>query len=81
MQRVGSSRKAWLKITIFAVSSHFLLPSFFRGKRKGEKNNQSRDFKTCLSAGSTSCFSLFSIALSVLQSVLPKVLLEYIEIP
>ena len=32
-----SSRKAWLLITIFAIHSTFLLPSFFGGKRKGEK--------------------------------------------
>ena len=31
IQIQGSSRKAWLKITIFA----FLLPLFLRGKRKG----------------------------------------------
>ena len=32
----GSSRKAWLLITTFAIHSPFLLPSFLR---KGEKNN------------------------------------------
>ena len=40
-----SSRKAWLLITIFAFVSPFLHPSFLGGKRKGEKNNQSRDQK------------------------------------
>ena len=45
-----SSRKAWLKITIFAIPFPFLLASFLGGKRKGEKKNQSRDFKSCLSA-------------------------------
>ena len=30
----GSGRKAWLKITIFAIPSPFLLPSFLGGKRK-----------------------------------------------
>ena len=28
----------------------FFVPLFIGGKRKGEKNNQSRDFKSCLSA-------------------------------
>ena len=32
-----SSRKAWLKITIFANHSSFLLPSFFRRKEKRRK--------------------------------------------
>ena len=35
---------------IFAFHSLFLLPPILGGKRKGEKNNQSRDFKSCLSA-------------------------------
>ena len=43
------SRKAWLKITIFAIHSPFLLPSFFRRERKGENDNQSLDFRSCLS--------------------------------
>ena len=30
----------------------FFLPSFLGGKRKGEKNNQSRSFKSCFSARS-----------------------------
>ena len=34
---MGSSRKAWLKITIFVLHSPFLLPSFLGGKRKGKK--------------------------------------------
>ena len=32
-----SSRKAWLLITIFAIYSPFLLPSFFRREEKREK--------------------------------------------
>jgi hypothetical protein len=40
------------KITIFAIHSPFLFLLFLGGKRKGEKNNQSRDFKSCLSARS-----------------------------
>ena len=32
-----SSRKAWLFITIFAIHSSFLLPSFFRREEKREK--------------------------------------------
>ena len=40
-----------IKITIFAIHSPFLLP-FFRREEKREKNNQSRDFKSCLSARS-----------------------------
>ena len=47
-----TSRKAWLKITIFAMHSSFLLPSFLGGKRKGEKNNQNRNLKSYLSARS-----------------------------
>jgi len=45
-----SSRKVWLKITIFAIHSPFLLPPFFRREEKSGNNNQSRDFKSCLSA-------------------------------
>ena len=37
---------------IFTIHSPFLLPSFLGGKRKGRKNNKSRDFKSCLSARS-----------------------------
>ena len=47
-----SSWKAWLLILIFFIHSPFLLPSFFRGKRKGEENNQSFGQKSCLSARS-----------------------------
>ena len=32
-----SSRKAWLKITIFAIHSPILLPTFLWGKRKGKR--------------------------------------------
>ena len=39
-----SSRKAILKITIFAIHSPFLLSSFLRGKRKGGKNDQVMPF-------------------------------------
>ena len=41
---MGSSRKALLKNTIFAIHSPFLLPPF----SKREENNQSRDFQSCL---------------------------------
>ena len=37
-------------MTIFAIHSPFLLPSFLEVKRKGEENNQSRGQKSCLSA-------------------------------
>ena len=37
---------------VFKSRFTFLPPSFLGGKRKGEKNNQSRDFKACLSARS-----------------------------
>ena len=39
-------------IMFFAIQSPFLLPFFLGRKIKGEKNNQSRDFKACLSARS-----------------------------
>ena len=53
----GWSRKAWLKITIFAINFPFLLPSFcLGGKRKGEKNNQSCE--SYPSGSSTWCFIL-----------------------
>ena len=38
---------------VLLTHSHFLLPSFLGGKRKGEKINQSRDQKSCLSARSS----------------------------
>ena len=47
-----SGRKAWLKITIFAIHSPFLLPSFFRREKKSQNNDQSLDFKSYLSAWS-----------------------------
>jgi hypothetical protein len=34
---LGWTRKAWLKITIFAIYSPFLLPSFFWGEEKRGK--------------------------------------------
>ena len=46
----GSSRKAWLLITIFANSFSFSSSLFLGGKRKGEKNNQSRGQRLCSSA-------------------------------
>ena len=53
-QNPGSSRKAWLLITIFfAIHSPFLI-LFLGGIKKGEKNNQSPDQKSCLSARSES---------------------------
>ena len=58
---IWSSRKAWLKITMFAIHSPFLLPSFLRGKRKGEKNNQSYDLQSCLSARSFGISTLLHI--------------------
>ena len=46
----------------------FFFPLFLGGKRKGENNKQSRDFKSCLSAGSfliyfhlTNWFFLWSV--------------------
>ena len=48
--KARSSRKAWLKILLFIL--FFFFPLFLEGKRKGEKNNQSSDFKSCLSARS-----------------------------
>ena len=57
------ARKAWHKITIFAIHSPFLLPFFLGWKRKGEKNNQSRDFKSCLS-GSPQLLELYQPQLS-----------------
>ena len=47
-----SSRKAWLRITLFAIHSPFLLPSFFKREEKKGNNNQNHDFKSCLSARS-----------------------------
>ena len=40
----------------FAIHSSFHLPSFLEVKRKGEKNNQSRGDKSCLSAQSIETF-------------------------
>ena len=60
---LGSRRKAWLLNTIFAIHSPFLLPSFFRGKKK------SRDQKSCLSArsllGSTNIRLVNSLPISL----------------
>ena len=55
-----SSRKAWLLITIFAIHSPFLLPSFLGGKSKEFKKNQTCGQKSCLSARSRQNKSLIS---------------------
>ena len=52
MKQKRSSRKIWLLIKIFAIHSPFFFPLFLGEKRKGEKNNQSRGQKSCLSARS-----------------------------
>ena len=44
----------------FANPSPFLLPSFLGRKRKGEKNNQSRGQKSCLSARSYKMYSFWA---------------------
>jgi hypothetical protein len=46
----------------FDLHSPFLLPSFLGGKRKGEKKNQTRAFKTCLSAPALIIYIFFPFA-------------------
>ena len=58
IQHQGSSRKAWLLITIFAIFSSSL-DLILGGKRKGETKNQSRGQKSCLSARSLSSIRPF----------------------
>ena len=47
----------------FCYSFYFLLPPFLVGKRKGDKNNQSRGQKSCLSARSIFIIIFFLKAL------------------
>ena len=68
-----SSRKAWLLITIFAIHSPFLLPSFLGGKSKEFKKNQTCGQKSCLSARSRQNKSLISYnQIYSLLSIMPQ---------
>ena len=51
--------KKRLKITILAIHSPFILPSFLRREEKRGNINQSRDFKSCLSARSIRKITLY----------------------
>ena len=77
---VWSSRKAWLIIMISLFILLYYFPLFSGWKKKRGKNNQSRDFKSCLSARSLCIyFCNLEIYLSWAENICEKFLFKNLK--